>query len=193
MQVSLVACLALILVFYTRFALYGPLPRSMAVERNVGRGPHPRPMAPTGVGGDQARRFYRFISTDGLVATGAKGLVACSDTRVVPLLVAVCDEHDPSLADQGLTPLWAADALSRLVGETHTVRGWVRWFDRRRADFAACRFLHRYRVRPGDTLWRISRRVYGTGDGAHRLHEHNLAVIPKRDSLAPGQVLTIPH
>jgi LysM domain-containing protein len=193
MRVGLVGSLVLVMLFFLRDAMQGRVGSGDGLRKaNVDAGPTPEPLVPSGVGDDQADRLYRFLNTQGLVVAGAKGLAACADRRVVPLLVAVCDGHDPSLAEHGLTPSWAAEALSTLLDVKHGPPDWVRWFARNRAEYADCRFLHRYQVRRGDTLWRISRRVYGSGDHTQRLHERNLALIPDPDQLVVGTVLVVP-
>lgn len=49
-----------------------------------------------------------------------------------------------------------------------------------------------YEVRPGDTLDRISQKVYGTRKHWRRLQEANRDVIPKPEKMRPGVKLRIP-
>ncbi len=47
-------------------------------------------------------------------------------------------------------------------------------------------------VRPGNSLWRLARRVYGAGIQYTVIYEHNREQIRDPDLIYPGQVLTVP-
>lgn len=49
-----------------------------------------------------------------------------------------------------------------------------------------------YTVEPGDTLWAIADRFYGSGSLWTRIHEANRDTIKDPDLIQPGWVLTIP-
>lgn len=49
-----------------------------------------------------------------------------------------------------------------------------------------------YTVEPGDTLWAIAERFYGSGNLWTRIHEANRDKIKDPDLIQPGWVLTIP-
>lgn len=53
----------------------------------------------------------------------------------------------------------------------------------------------RYNVRPGDSLWRISRSesVYGQGAAWRRIYESNRGAVKDPDLIYPGQELSIPR
>jgi nucleoid-associated protein YgaU len=53
----------------------------------------------------------------------------------------------------------------------------------------------RYNVRPGDSLWRISRSesVYGQGAEWRRIYESNRGAVKDPDLIYPGQELSIPR
>lgn len=50
-----------------------------------------------------------------------------------------------------------------------------------------------YTVRPGEWLWDISRKEYGTAIGWFRIYEANRAKIKDPDLIYPGQVFVIPE
>lgn len=52
-----------------------------------------------------------------------------------------------------------------------------------------------HRVRPGESLWRISARdgIYGDGRKWPRLYEANKSAIRNPDRIYPGQELVVPH
>ena len=49
-----------------------------------------------------------------------------------------------------------------------------------------------YTVKSGDSLWKISERVYGNGNDWRRIYEANKDQIQNPDVIQPGWVLTIP-
>jgi nucleoid-associated protein YgaU len=49
-----------------------------------------------------------------------------------------------------------------------------------------------YRVRSGDSLWRIARRIYGRSQHWKLLYEHNRERLPDPRRLTPGQELLLP-
>lgn len=49
-----------------------------------------------------------------------------------------------------------------------------------------------YVVQPGDTLWGISRRFYGTGSRYTKIEEINIEILSSNKYLMPGMVLKIP-
>jgi len=55
---------------------------------------------------------------------------------------------------------------------------------------AADAVIH-YQVRPGDTLWKIAEKFFGSGRRWGRIYEDNMAVIPDPNKLRIGQTLTI--
>ena len=50
-----------------------------------------------------------------------------------------------------------------------------------------------YTVKPGDTLWGISNKIYGKGSEYTRIHEANIEKIPDPNKIYPGMVLKIPQ
>lgn len=50
-----------------------------------------------------------------------------------------------------------------------------------------------YVVRPNDTLWVVSERIYGTGERWAMLHRANRHLVPDPDVIHPGQELRIPR
>jgi len=50
----------------------------------------------------------------------------------------------------------------------------------------------RYRVKPGDTLSKISREFYGDPNGYHKIFNANRDVLHDPDTIRPGQELVIP-
>jgi ELWxxDGT repeat protein len=48
------------------------------------------------------------------------------------------------------------------------------------------------RATPGDSLWKIAKKVYGNGNLWTKIHEANKDQIPNPDLIHPGQVLTLP-
>lgn len=49
-----------------------------------------------------------------------------------------------------------------------------------------------YTVQDGDSLWRISKKVYGSGDNWHVIYQLNRSIISNPDNIHPGQVLALP-
>lgn len=49
-----------------------------------------------------------------------------------------------------------------------------------------------YRVKKGDTLWDIARRVYGDGDELKKIHQANKEIISDPSEISPGLILLIP-
>lgn len=49
-----------------------------------------------------------------------------------------------------------------------------------------------YTVQRGDSLWKISRKFYGTGDNWYAIYQMNRAGLADPDKLQPGQVLALP-
>ena len=49
-----------------------------------------------------------------------------------------------------------------------------------------------YRVRPGDTLSRISARVYGDAAAWRRIYDANRDLLESPDDLGPGMMLVVP-
>ncbi len=73
-------------------------------------------------------------------------------------------------------------------------------FDENRADFvdAAPERMNAdatgyYIIRRGDSLWRISRRVYGHGIRYSTIYLANQKQIADPDKIWPGQVFTVPE
>jgi len=139
-----------------------------------------------------AESYYRQLGTEAGLVEGARGLVRLGDGRVIPLLMAVVDRHDPELAEP-LSTDWALGALTRLLGQERTDREWLAWWQEHRRDYVECRFHHRYRIRQNDTLWDISKRVYGEGTHHALLRDYNRGRIPNPDRLPVGKLLIIPH
>ncbi len=48
-------------------------------------------------------------------------------------------------------------------------------------------------VQPGNSLWRIARRVYGEGMRYSVIYEANLGQIRDPDLIYPGQIFTLPE
>jgi len=48
-------------------------------------------------------------------------------------------------------------------------------------------------VQPGNSLWRIARRLYGTGFGYTQIFEANKNRIADPDLIYPGQVFEVPN
>ncbi|MBA4031202.1 MAG: hypothetical protein C0478_09990 [Planctomyces sp.] len=49
-----------------------------------------------------------------------------------------------------------------------------------------------YTVEPSDNFWSISRKVYGSGRYFNALAAHNIATVPKPETMKPGTVIEIP-
>ena len=53
---------------------------------------------------------------------------------------------------------------------------------------------HRYVVRPGDCLWNIARRYYGSGSRCDLIHRMNISVIGlEENKILPGMRLYLPE
>ena len=50
----------------------------------------------------------------------------------------------------------------------------------------------KYIVQPGNSLWRISKRIFGEGVRYTIIYESNSDFIKDPDLIYPGQILTIP-
>jgi nucleoid-associated protein YgaU len=53
--------------------------------------------------------------------------------------------------------------------------------------------LREYTVLSGDTLWKISRDMYGDGEKYMMIFEANTGLLKSPDQIFPGQVLVIPE
>jgi len=49
-----------------------------------------------------------------------------------------------------------------------------------------------YTVQPGDTLWKISQEMYGSGGKYMKIFEANTSILDNPDRIRPGQELSIP-
>jgi nucleoid-associated protein YgaU len=49
-----------------------------------------------------------------------------------------------------------------------------------------------YTVQSGDTLWKISEKIYGNGSSYMKIFEANTGLLEDPDRILPGQKLTIP-
>lgn len=49
-----------------------------------------------------------------------------------------------------------------------------------------------YTVKKGDSLWKIAKQFYGSGESWSRIHDANRDVIKDPDLIQPGWVLRIP-
>jgi nucleoid-associated protein YgaU len=49
-----------------------------------------------------------------------------------------------------------------------------------------------YTVEPSDNFWSISRKVYGSGRYFNALAAHNIATVPKPETMKPGTIIEIP-
>ena len=49
-----------------------------------------------------------------------------------------------------------------------------------------------YIVQPGDTLWKISQEMYGSGGKYMKIFEANTSILDNPDQIRPGQELSIP-
>jgi nucleoid-associated protein YgaU len=47
-------------------------------------------------------------------------------------------------------------------------------------------------VQSGDTLWKISEKIYGNGSSYMKIFEANTGLLEDPDRILPGQKLTIP-
>jgi nucleoid-associated protein YgaU len=50
-----------------------------------------------------------------------------------------------------------------------------------------------YTVQSGDTLWRISEKIYGNGSSYMKIFEANTGLLKDPDQILPGQELKIPN
>lgn len=60
------------------------------------------------------------------------------------------------------------------------------------AEKAAAPGATTYTVEAGDSLWKISQKLYGDGNQWRRIYEANRDTIKDPDLIHPGQTLTIP-
>jgi hypothetical protein len=76
-------------------------------------------------------------------------------------------------------------AEGRVVARAETI--YLRWEEVARTDGSV-----QLVVRPGNSLWRLARRVYGSGYQYTIIYETNRDQIRDPDLIYPGQVLTLP-
>jgi len=57
---------------------------------------------------------------------------------------------------------------------------------------ASTKARYRVIVQPGNSLWRIARRVYGSGNRYTVIYQANNAQIRDPDMIFPGQVFSLP-